>query len=244
MSVKDTTSGKCADATGAFTVNSCTTNFVATSGTTSWSFAEAATNLTDGDSYSVTVETIDNVGNTNASAQTATWTYDTTAPTATNVVLANGGTLGRADSGDTLTVTYSEAMDPSTFCPGIWLNNGTSQSRQGNGGVVIVTITNNGANDILTVAVTGCTGGFKFVSVALNADYVGATTTFNGNGSGQSIVAWNQAAKTMTITLGSGTGSATGVAASIPSYTADTGLTDVTGNAIGAGPYPGTSSRF
>ena len=67
VSVKDTTSGKCADATGAFTVNSCTTNFVDRSRTTSWSFAEAASNLTDGDSYTVTVKTIDNVGNTNAS---------------------------------------------------------------------------------------------------------------------------------------------------------------------------------
>ncbi len=76
---------------GVFTVNSCTTNFVTASGTTSWSFPEAASNLTNGDSYSVTVETIDNVGNTNASAATASWTYDSTAPTPLSVVAADGG---------------------------------------------------------------------------------------------------------------------------------------------------------
>ena len=74
VSVKDVTSGKCADATGAFTVPSCTTNFVATTGSpTSWSFAESAANLTHGDSYTVTVETTDFSGNTDALSATASW---------------------------------------------------------------------------------------------------------------------------------------------------------------------------
>ncbi len=106
VSVQDTSAGTCADATGAFG-HSCP-NYVAASGTTSWSFAEAASNLTNGHSYTVTVETTDNLNNTNPSAATASWTYDTAAPTATvtfpaaayyNAVGwdATGGISGAAD---------------------------------------------------------------------------------------------------------------------------------------------------
>jgi hypothetical protein len=59
------------------------------------------------------------------------------------------------------------------------------------------------------------------------------------------VLSWDPTAKTLTITLRSGTeGSQTGVAASTPSYTADTNLEDLVGNALGAGPYYGSSSRF
>ena len=41
----------------------------------------------------------------------------------TDVVITNGGTPGRADKGDTVTVTFGQAMNPATLCTG-W--NGTT----------------------------------------------------------------------------------------------------------------------
>jgi hypothetical protein len=189
--------------------------------------------------YRYTLTGTDNV--TNVASINTIVKVDTTAPTATNVVLG-GDNNGLVGEDDTVTVTYSEVMDASTFC-NTWAN-GTDESESGNGQVV-VTITNSGANDVLTLAVSGC-GTFKFGSVALGGDYVTTTRTYSGNGSNASAVDWNLAAKTLTITLGtpSGAGNPTAQAAAAPSYTANTGLKDRAGNTIGAGPYTGTSSRF
>ncbi|MHB8651268.1 MAG: SwmB domain-containing protein [Gaiellaceae bacterium] len=78
--------------------------FQAASGTTSWSYALAAAALTNGDNYTITVETIDNVGNTSTSAATQSFTYDTTAPTVSS----------RSVNGSTLDVTYSEPLNTSS----------------------------------------------------------------------------------------------------------------------------------
>jgi hypothetical protein len=61
-----------------------------------------------------------------------------------------------------------------------------------------------------------------------------------------STLAWNAAAKTLTITLGTlGTGTpGTSVAAAVPTYTATTTIQDAAANAMTTGPYSGTSSRF
>jgi hypothetical protein len=203
---------------------------------------DAAAGIANGTCYQYTLTGTDNVGN--AVSISTIVKVDTTAPTATNVVLANGGTLGRADQGDTVTVTYSESMDAAKFCPSLFVNDGTTQTRGGNGNIV-VTITNSGANDVLTITTaTGC-GAFAFGSVTLGADYVAATTTFSGNGSNASVLTWDPVARTFTIKLGNASGStSTGVAAATPTYTANTALTDLAGNAIGAGPYTGTNSRF
>jgi hypothetical protein len=83
VSVRDNVSGKCADATGAFTVASCTTSFVTATGTTGWTFSLPASNLTDAHNYTVTVKTIDALGNANASATTATWGFDNASPAPT-----------------------------------------------------------------------------------------------------------------------------------------------------------------
>ncbi|HEY7478331.1 MAG TPA: hypothetical protein VIB62_08845, partial [Actinomycetota bacterium] len=54
-------------------------------------------------------------------------TVDNTAPTATNVQTSNasGGTVGRAEAGDTMTLTYGETMEPISIVAG-WT--GTSMS--------------------------------------------------------------------------------------------------------------------
>jgi len=211
------------------------------SGTTSWSLPFAASAFPAEGSYTITPRVTDNVGNV-ATSSAATITVDRTAPTATNVVLANGGTAGKADKGDTIVVTYSEVMEASSFCTG-WVD-GSTQTKSGSSGGVVVTITNNGATDTLSLTASGCT--FRFGSVALNADYVSSTSTFSGSGTNASAVSWNPATKALTITLGSASNGSqnTGIVSSTPSYTPDVAVKDLAGNAIGAGPYPGTLSFF
>jgi hypothetical protein len=159
----------------------------------------------------------------NQSSFSATSVADKAAPVPTNVVLANGGTAGRATKSDTVTVTYSETMDATSFCSA-W-SNGANQTLSANG-LVVVTINNVGLSDTLTVATTsGCS--FNLGTIGLGADYVNAPTTFSGNGGNASILAWNPTAKTLTITLGTGNGSQTSVGVSTPTYAPSTMLDDL-----------------
>src|SRR4029077_15543087 len=82
VAIKDTTSGMWY---GGSSFDQASQTFLAASGTTSWSYALAAAKLTDGDHYSVTVKTSDSAtnANTDSNAASATWAYDTSAPTAT-----------------------------------------------------------------------------------------------------------------------------------------------------------------
>jgi hypothetical protein len=80
--------------TGSFTL-------VAT-GTTSWTQALTAGNLTDGVTYTITAATVDNVGNTSATA-TATFVYDTTPPVVTITSLSSGGGSSKVNVSGTAT---------------------------------------------------------------------------------------------------------------------------------------------
>ena len=184
----------------------------------------------------------------NQSTFGATGVADKAAPIPTNVVLTNVSTAGQARSQDTITVTYSETMDATSFCS-TWSNSGTQTITGGN--VVDVLITDNGSADVLTVAdvASNCGGAtnFKFGSVNLAANYVNANTTFSGTSSNQAKLTWDPAAKTLTITLGAGTGSQTGVAVSTPIYTPNAGLKDLAspGNTMAASPFSApATSRF
>ena len=94
VSIQDTTVGGSSCWNGATFTAACP-NYVAAAGTTSWSYALAAGALTNAHNYTATVETIDNVTNTNTAATTATWNYDTSAPsTATLTSNGNYNTAG------------------------------------------------------------------------------------------------------------------------------------------------------
>src|SRR2546423_918795 len=67
-----------------------------------------------GDSYVVTL--YDNVGNTATS--TITFTSDTTAPTGSTLASTAGATAGKLEQNDTITLTYSERMDPNSIMSG------------------------------------------------------------------------------------------------------------------------------
>ena len=84
----------------------------ATRSTTSWSVVPAA--LADG-TYTIRATQSDTAGNTGTSA-TRSFTVDTVKPTATAITTTNltGGTAGRLETGDSVTFTYSEPIQPTS----------------------------------------------------------------------------------------------------------------------------------
>lgn len=54
----------------------------------------------------------------NASSANGSVSVDNSGPTATNIQTTNGSTAGRPEVGDTITFTFSEAMDPDSILPG------------------------------------------------------------------------------------------------------------------------------
>lgn len=214
-----------------------TATVVASAG--AWSITVNASSLTD-HSITVTAFATDPAGNVSGNTQT-TVAKDVLPPTVTNVALANGGTTqGRADKGDTVTITLSEQIDALTICPS-WTN-GSDQTLGGNGNVN-VTITDAGNNDVLSVSATSCPG-LKVGSIALGANYVGSTTSFSGSGSNASAVDLLLNGTSLVITLGAGSGSATGVGNSTPVFTPTAGIKDMAANALATTPVSGTSSKF
>jgi hypothetical protein len=77
----------------------------------------AAASLAAG-SYSYTITSTDKAAN--VATQSFTTTVDNTPPTASDVQSTNvsGGTVGRLDKGDTLTLTYNSIMDPYSILAG------------------------------------------------------------------------------------------------------------------------------
>ena len=166
------------------------------------------------------------------------------APVPSALSLANGGTAGRADAGDSVSITFSQALNANSFCSA-WGVGSVNGSLSANGDVV-VTITDAGANDVLTVTSGSCT--FNLGSVALGGNYVATnqTLTFSGNGANKSSISWNATTRVLQIILGAITGtSSTGVAAAAPVYTPSTAIVSTpNGIPLAAASFTGASSRF
>ena len=201
--------------------------------------------LSAGGTYTIKYFTVDNVGNAETvKTGAATICIDKTAPAPTNIALANGGGgAGTADVGDTLTITFSEQLDATTFCA-TWTNTGNQTLSTG----VAIQIANSGTNDTLTVSGVGgsnCggTANFHLGSITLGGNYVNGTRTFGG---ALCRITWNPVAHTLTIRLGTASGAVSNnVAAGTPTYTPYSSLEDIAGNTIVTTPFsaPGTS-RF
>ncbi|MEW1819784.1 Ig-like domain-containing protein [Arthrobacter sp. NPDC080031] len=188
-------------------------------------------------SYSATAT--DPAGNVSV-AGTASSTKDVVAPTVTGVALTNSN--GTADSGDSVTITYSERMDATKFCS-TWNNTGTQTLNSNND--VTVTLTDNALNDTLTVSSSTC--ALNFGPVSLGGDYISSgMATFKGGGGMKvpSVVQWDPVTFKLTIVLGSlksGT-VRTGVSAGTPSYAPLAGFADLAGNALGTTPFTSAST--
>ena len=91
VSIENTTTSKYWNGS---TFGNGTADFLAASGTTSWTYTLAAGNLTSGDSYTVTVQITDNAGNTSSPA--AAFNYDATPPTSAIAFPAASGNYNAA----------------------------------------------------------------------------------------------------------------------------------------------------
>ncbi len=106
VSIQDTTVGGSSCWNGATFTAACP-NYIATAGTTSWSYALASGAFTNGHSYTETVQTTDVAGNVNNSAATATWAYDTSAPS--SATLTSNGVYNTAGWPGAITGTVSDS---------------------------------------------------------------------------------------------------------------------------------------
>lgn len=332
VAVENTTTGEW---WGGTSFNQSSADYLAASGTTSWTYTLALSNLTTGDSYSVVAQATDGAGNvgtsstvsfkmapftilslqvtgtshnnvdfsgtgasgsttaitvtvcnedvfpcpstgghivatvTTGSSPTDPWTtgstsnnvlstggqyyaeatqgsatsgvfpfvYEDTEPSPTGVILANGGTSGKADAGDTVAVTFSEPLDASTICSA-WINDGMTQSVSD----ATIQITHATSSVLSVSGTSSCTGSGNFGTVTLGADYT-STSTISFT---KSTISWNPSTYTLTLTLGtvSGTASTGNTTNHTPGYTADSNMADLSGNAVSTTPITGTSSHF
>jgi hypothetical protein len=190
---------------------------ICTDATSPYSCSWNTTGVTDG-SYDLRAVATDNAGNSATSTVTSR-VVDNTAPTASDIQTTNAGaTVGRPETNDTITFTYSEQIAPASILAG-W--NGSSTA-------VTVRITNSGGNDTLEVWNSGNTALLPLTgsAVALNGNYVTASAVFTAT------MARSGAAITVTLgTLSSGTVTTAGGAGATMSWTPSATATDVAGNA-------------
>ena len=218
---------------------SATEVLLGATGTTSWSVALAGISFPADGTYTATAVATDFGGGTASDA--TTFTMDRIGPSPTGLTLFNSnGTI--TPGTDEIRITFSEALDVGSVCSA-WSGIG-DQSLGGSS--VVVTITNNGANDVVTVAAGACT--LQFGSVATGRDYVLLTSTFSGSTAGtESRVTWTAASRLLVVHLGS---QASGLANVLPqaattvTYTPDAAITDQVGNAVVTTPFSAGAQRF
>jgi hypothetical protein len=146
------------------------------------------TAVADG-SYDLRAVVRDQAGNSTSSTVISAARIDNTAPTGTDVQATNSGTIGQLTSGDTIRLTYSEAMAPASILSG-WT--GSSQA-------IRVYVNNGGTVDTMDFRNSAGTTRLNLVNSAtdlsLGRDFVGSATIFNAT------VAMS--GSTVTVTLGS-----------------------------------------
>jgi hypothetical protein len=156
--------------------------------------------------------------NGNGSFATAS---DWVAPTATSIAAANKGgagtTAGKLGSGDTITFTFSESIDPASILSG-WSGASTA---------VRVRFADASSNDTLTVQDSGGGTTVKLGTVTTGGNYVTA------NANVTSTMARSADGKSVVVTLGTPTSvSPLAVGARNMSWALVAGPKDVAGNAL------------
>jgi hypothetical protein len=183
------------------------------------SWTKTAGTLSDG-IYTAQATQADGSSNTGTSAA-STFVVDTVKPTATAIAAANKGgagtTAGKLDSGDTITFTFSEAVDPASVLSG-WSGASTSVRVRFSAGL---------PNDSLTVLDASGGATVNLGSVATSGDYVSLTATINAT------MALSADGASIVVTLGTPSNvSALAVSAKNMTWTVGAGVKDLAGNAI------------
>jgi chitinase len=140
--------------------------------TSSYSCSWATTGVSDG-TYDLRAVARDQAGNTTASTVVSAVRVDNTAPTGTDVQATNSGTAGQLTAGDTVRLTYSEAIVPASILSG-WT--GGSQA-------IRAYVDDDGAVD--TLDFRNSTGSTRLnlvnsdTDLSLGRDFVANATIFN-----------------------------------------------------------------
>ena len=218
-----------------------TTTFtdICTVTTSPYQCAWDTTSVTDG-LYDLRAVLLDGNNGTTISATVADRRVDNTPLRGHDVQSANGGaTVGRIESGDTLTLTYTERVDLTTITPG-WSGGALAVSvRVRDGGLLGLS----GKNDTLDVLRSGA--AVNLGSVNLKEDYVkgGKTLTFNATMTASTTTVNGVTATVVTLqvgTLASGSGVRTAGNPSTTVWTPSSAAKDLAGNASSVAP---TSER-
>ncbi|MEO8292953.1 MAG: hypothetical protein ABI635_07405 [Actinomycetota bacterium] len=194
-------------ASGSFTVSGLTYNYRSASKTSDAGLT-AGTNT-------YTVAAVD-VATNSSGAVSFNVVVDNTAPAGSDIQTANtsGGTVGKAEAGDTAIFTFSEAMDPASILAA-WDGSATS---------VTVSITNNACAPDDSISVSGANLGAPCLG---GTTYVNVTRTFSS-----SSMAMNAARTVVTVTLGTPSGSTgTQAANTTVTWTPSASAMDIAGNA-------------
>lgn len=195
---------------GSYTVGGVTYNYRTASLTADTPKAEGT--------YAYTLTATDTGGHVrNASGYTVV--MDNTRPAGSNVQTTNAGVAGRPELGDTITITFSDVIDPETVLAG-WTGAATS---------VVVRVAQNTGGDRVTIRNAANSANLPFGTVNLiGLNYVTVTRDFGATGTPSSMV---MSGSTITITLGTASGAVgTESAANNMTWVPTTTLTDRAGN--------------
>jgi hypothetical protein len=142
---------------------------------------------------------------------------DNTGPAGANIQTANraGGTAGQAEQGDTITYTYSEAMDPGSFLAA-W--DGTATN-------VTLRLNQNAGSDQVQIWNAANAAQLPFGTVSLGANHINGQNRIFSNSS--MVMAGNS----ITVTLGTPNLATLVAAAGIMLWTPSAAATDAAGNA-------------
>ena len=152
---------------------------------------------------------------------------DSTGPAPVNMTSANraGGSVGRAEQGDSITYTWNTPIDPESLLSG-WDG--------GSPATVTVEIKNMGPNDRLSVE--GPAGTLNFGTVLLQKNYAQGTRDFTGS-------TITMLGNTVTIVLGIPSGAVNTVTVATPTtWQGDSGAYDAAGNACSTTTITGSGS--
>ncbi|MGZ6545128.1 MAG: hypothetical protein ACXVEI_07435 [Actinomycetota bacterium] len=216
--------------TGSTAVALTTTGGPWTVGGVSYAYRSAsltASNPVVAGAKSFTVTATDASGNTGSF--TGSVTMDNTVPTATGIATTNkpAGILGRAEIGDTITYTFSEAIDPESILAG-WTGTSTP---------VTLHLNQAAGSDTVTIFNSANTVQLPLGSVVLGGT---AYTTANRTFTGSTMV---MSGSTITITLGTQSGAArTQGGTTTMVWTPAIAATDLAGNACAATAFTETGA--